>query len=172
MIVPPRHRKRNNLCKIHVHSVEASPDINSLQKAALCNSILTERICRGEYIQIKISHFKNMERKLLCNSHTSARENRLQEREEKPFWGSYSWESLGTLFFRILRNAMICCYFSVKQECCSWKSVYVKIEKMRSSGAAWLLQDPKSWAQIHKMGIIPGGKKQRFKEPALQDHGC
>lgn len=54
--------------------METSSGIFSLQKGALCNYVSTERIFRGKYIQIKISHFKNMEGKLLYNSHTSARE--------------------------------------------------------------------------------------------------
>lgn len=150
--------------------METSPDAISLQKAALCNSILAERICRGKHIQIRISHFKNMERKLLWNSQTSARETWVQKRKEKPSWGFHSWESLGTLFFRIFIFLEMQWFFpiemgtgSVKWEFCSWKGVCAEVEKVRSPGAAWLLQDPKTQAQIYKMGLISVGRIKNDK---------
>lgn len=61
----------------------------------MCNSTLTERIFRGKYIQIEISRFKNMEGKLLYNSHAAAREKQAQEGKKslsEGFTTGKAWE--------------------------------------------------------------------------------
>lgn len=76
-------------------SLETSSDIFFSSESCFFNSILTERIFRGKYIQIKSSHFKSAEGKLLYNSPTSAREKQVQEGKKslsKGFTTGKAWE--------------------------------------------------------------------------------